>query len=62
MPMTPDDMIRLLEKNGFVYLRSNGSHRTYYNATTNKQVVVPYHKGDLKKGLESSILKMAGLK
>ena len=62
MPMTPRDMVRLLERNGFKFLRSNGSHQTYRNDETNKQVVVPMHAKDLKTGTEKQILKMAGLK
>ena len=36
MPMTPKQMIRLLEQNGFVLVSANGSHYKYHNPTTNK--------------------------
>ena len=62
MPMTPKEMISLLEKNGFIQLRSNGSHRFFENPITKKTVTVPYHTKDLKKGTEQKILKDAGLK
>lgn len=62
MPMTADEIIKLLLQNGFQYVRSNGSHRTYRNDDTGRTVVVPYHKRDLKPGTEKSILKQAGLK
>ena len=62
MPMTPKEMIKLLEKNGFQFLRSNGSHMMYRNPETNRQTVVPYHNKPMKKGLEQNILKQAGLK
>ena len=31
MPMTPKQMIRLLEQNGFVLVSANGSHYKYHN-------------------------------
>lgn len=36
MPRTSKEMIKLLEANGFEYVRSNGSHRFYRNAKTGK--------------------------
>ena len=36
MPLTPKEMCRLLEQNGFVCIRSNGSHRMYSNPVTKK--------------------------
>lgn len=62
MPLTSKEMCRLLEQNGFVCIRSNGSHRMYSNPVTKKSIVVPYHAKDLKPGLEKSILKQAGIK
>lgn len=62
MPLTSKQMIKLLEKNGFEFVRQNGSHRMYENSKTNKKVVVPIHDKDLKKGTEQKILKDAGLK
>lgn len=62
MPKTPAEMIRLLEKNGFAYVSSNGSHRKYRNDATGKTVIVPYHNKSLKAGTEHNILKLAGLK
>lgn len=62
MPITPKEMIKLLEKNGFEYISSNGSHRKYYNPNTNKTTIVPYHSKQLKAGTEKNILKLAGLK
>lgn len=63
MPMTPKEMVRLLEKNGFVYIKNNnGSYQKYYNPKTNITVAVPMHAKELKKGLESAILKQAGIK
>lgn len=62
MPMTPREMIKLLESNGFLQIRSNGSHFFFRNPATGKTTTVPKHVGDLKKGTEQKILKDAGLK
>jgi len=62
MPMTSKAMVALLLKNGFIEVNSNGSHRKLYNPVTKKKTIVPYHSGDLGKGLEQAILKQAGLK
>lgn len=62
MPMTPREMIKFLEKNGFVQLRQDGSHKFFENKKTNRRTSVPYHSKSLGKGLESKILKQAGLK
>lgn len=62
MPMTPKEMVRLLEANGFECIGSNGSHRKYRNPETGKTAIVPYHAKDLKPGTERNILKQAGLK
>nr|DAW55804.1 MAG TPA: hypothetical protein [Caudoviricetes sp.] len=62
MPMTPKEIVKLLEKNGFEYVGSNGSHRKYRNPKTGKTTIVPFHAKDLKPGTEKNILRMAGLK
>lgn len=62
MPMTPKEIVRLLEQNGFVLVGSSGSHRKYHNPTTGKTIIVPFHAKDLKPGTEKNILKLAGLK
>lgn len=60
--MKPRELVALLEKNGFVFVSANGSHRKYRHGTTGVTVVVPYHAKELKKGTEENILKQAGLK
>lgn len=54
MPMTPKEMIQ--------YLKKNGWHVKLRNTETGKQVIVPYHSKELKKGLEQAILKKTGVK
>lgn len=62
MPLTSKEMIRLLRKNGFEIVSQSGSHVKLKNPKNGRQVIVPYHAKELKKGLEQSILKQAGLK
>jgi predicted RNA binding protein YcfA (HicA-like mRNA interferase family) len=62
MNLNPKYLVNLLEQNGFVFKRSKGSHWLYYNAQTNKTVIVPMHGNrDLKKGTFLAILKQAGI-
>ena len=62
MPMTPKEMKKLLEENGFEVISQNGSHMKLKNPQTGRTVIVPYHFKAMKKGLEQAILKQAGLK
>ena len=62
MPMTSQEMIKFLKKNGFESISQNGSHVKMRNVETGRTVIVPYHSKDLKKGMEQAILKQAGLK
>lgn len=62
MPMTSQEMIKYLKKNGFQVISQNGSHVKLKKPETGRTVIVPYHSKDLKKGMEQAILKQAGLK
>lgn len=62
MPIKANEMIKILQKNGFKIISQNGSHVKLFNCKTNRTVIVPYHNKDLKIGLENAILKQAGLK
>ncbi len=59
--LTPKEIIRLLEKKGFVLDRSSGSHQIFMLPDVSKRVIVPLHKKDLPKGTLHSILKQAGI-
>ena len=58
---TPAEIIRLLQKNGFIIDRIRGSHYILINEKTNSRVVVPFHKNDLPKGTVHEIIKQSGL-
>jgi predicted RNA binding protein YcfA (HicA-like mRNA interferase family) len=62
MNRSPKALISLLEKKGFIYKRSNGSHHIFYNERTEKTAVVPVHgKKDLPAGTFFAILRQAGI-
>jgi len=62
MNLSPRYLIKILELNGFIFQRSKGSHRLYYNPLTGKTIVIPVHGGkDLKKGTYFEILKQSGI-
>lgn len=62
MPITPKELVKSLQKNGFEIVSQKGSHVKLYNASTNKTVIVPMHSKDIPLGTEKAILKQAGLK
>jgi len=59
--LTPQQVIKILERRGFILDHSSGSHRLYYHPTTKRRVTVPFHHRDLPKGTLISILKQAGI-
>jgi len=59
--LTPKELIKILERKGFVLKRIHGSHHYYINTATSKITVVPFHNKDLPKGTLHAILKQAGI-
>jgi predicted RNA binding protein YcfA (HicA-like mRNA interferase family) len=59
--MKPRELVRLLEKQGYVFVRQSGSH-AIYRKPGSKLVVVPIHGKDIPTGTLNGILKDAGLK
>lgn len=57
----PEQMIRALERLGFVVRRITGSHNIMRHPVTQRIAVVPAHAKDLKRGLVFGILKQAGV-
>ena len=58
--MKDKELLSLLQKNGWQLDRINGSHHILIK--DNKTISLPVHGKDMKKGLETAILKQAGLK
>jgi len=48
--LTPKELIKILENNGFVLKRIHGSHHYYLHSVTGKITVVPMYNKDLAKG------------
>jgi predicted RNA binding protein YcfA (HicA-like mRNA interferase family) len=40
-----NEVIKILQRHGFVLVSQKGSHQKWRNYNTGKQVIVPYHKG-----------------
>jgi len=63
MPMKVREVIRLLETQGWVEMRSKGSHRHFKHPGKTSVITVPGNAGkELAPGTLNDILKKAGLK
>lgn len=62
MPIKPKDMEKIVLADGWIFKSQEGSHRHYVHPVKPGKVTIPFHGKDLKKGVENSILKQAGLK
>jgi len=63
MPLKVREVIRLLEKHGWVKMRTKGSHRQFKHPNQALLITVPGNEGrELSPSTLSDILKMAGLK
>ncbi len=54
-------VISILKKAGFTEHHQTGSHVTLKHSLTDLRVVVPLHRGDLKRGTLHGILSQAGI-
>jgi predicted RNA binding protein YcfA (HicA-like mRNA interferase family) len=60
--LTAREAVRALEKAGFVVTRTSGSHaRLVHAADPRRQVTIPMHTGDIKRGTLRAIIGQAGL-
>jgi len=55
----PKEVIRALERAGFVFERQKGSHRLYMKE--NRAVTIAYHNKNIKPKTLHSIIKQSGL-
>lgn len=63
MPMKVRELIRLLQRQGWVELRSRGSHRQFKHPRERSVITVPGQEGkELAPGTLNDILKKAGLR
>lgn len=62
MPLKVRDVIKMIETDGWMLVATRGSHRRYKHHSKPGRVTIPGKPSrDLPPGLESSILKQAGL-
>lgn len=61
LPLRSRDIVRKLERLGFVLDRVSGSHQIFMNLDSGRRAVVPKHNGDLPKGTVKSILRESGI-
>lgn len=59
--LTPKEVIKKLQKLGFVEDHVTGSHVVLFNPETKHRAVVPYHIKDLPKGTLAAILRESGI-
>ncbi len=63
MPTKVREAIRLIEEDGWVQVKTKGSHRQFKHGTKPGRVTIAGHPNDdLAPGTFTSILKQAGLK
>jgi len=55
------ELVRALERTGFVLARQKGSHQIYLHVQTGQLVSIPMHAGDVPKGTLRQILRVADL-
>jgi len=59
--LSAKDVIRALERGGFVVSRTSGSHcRLIHGTNPARKVTIPIHSGDLKRGTLRAIIGQAG--
>ncbi len=51
------DLVRVAERLGFVLRRQRGSHAIYVRSTDQAHVVIPMHKGELKRKTLRAIIQ-----
>jgi predicted RNA binding protein YcfA (HicA-like mRNA interferase family) len=59
--MNSKDVLKLIEDDGWYWVKTRGSHNYYKHKTKRGKVTVPHPKKDLPKKTLNSILKQAQL-
>ena len=62
LQMNSKELIKLLEKDGWVLRGSKGSHHVFNHPSKVGHITVPHPKKDLGVGLVQKLLKQAGVK
>jgi predicted RNA binding protein YcfA (HicA-like mRNA interferase family) len=60
--LTSAELIRIIEKRGFVFSRASGSHQIFRHPQTGRRVVIAFHRGKIiPPGTLLNILREAGI-
>ncbi|PIY69321.1 hypothetical protein COY90_01305 [Candidatus Roizmanbacteria bacterium CG_4_10_14_0_8_um_filter_39_9] len=59
--LKPKQVLKKLEKLGFVIDRQSESHLILLHSKTKRRAVIPIHLADIKKGTLSAILRESGI-
>jgi predicted RNA binding protein YcfA (HicA-like mRNA interferase family) len=54
---TAKDLVRIAERLGFVFRRQRGSHAIYVRASDHARVVIPMHRGEIKRKTLRAIIQ-----
>ena len=60
-PLTPEQLVRLLRARGWMFHRHGGRHDVYRKAGVAEAIAVPRHARDLTVGVQSHIMRTAGI-
>jgi len=61
-PLKPREVVRILERVGFIVVRQRGSHiHMKHPDRPGRRVTIPYHSRDLAPKTLASIIRQAGL-
>jgi predicted RNA binding protein YcfA (HicA-like mRNA interferase family) len=61
--MKCDELLKILQKDGWYEIRQKGSHKILRKQETEETIIFPYHRGkEIPTGTCNRILKQAGLK
>lgn len=60
-PVRPKDLIKALERKGWLLDRIRGSHHILVHAEQRRALTIPVHNRELKTGTLASILRVAGI-
>jgi predicted RNA binding protein YcfA (HicA-like mRNA interferase family) len=59
--MNSKEVIKILQREGWILVATRGSHNQYKHPTKKGRVTVPHPKRDFPAGTISSIFKQAGI-
>ncbi len=59
--VTAKELVRVAEKLAFAFRRQRGSHAIYVRASDQARVVIPMHKGELKRKTLRAIIQDLGI-